>query len=35
MDEIIGRLDHGEPVHKALELDTHNHGAPAEGSAEA
>ena len=28
MDEIVGRLDHGEPVHKALELDTgHDHGS--------
>ena len=26
MDEIIGRLDHGEPVHKALDLDMHSHG---------
>jgi hypothetical protein len=33
MDEIIGRLDHGEPVHKALELDMHGHeehAAPSE-----
>ena len=31
MDEIVGRLDHGEPVHKALQLDMghegHSHGA--------
>jgi putative FmdB family regulatory protein len=26
MDEIIGRLDHGEPVHEALDLDMHSHG---------
>jgi putative FmdB family regulatory protein len=31
MEEIVGRLDHGEDVHKALELDMdshagHNHG---------
>jgi putative FmdB family regulatory protein len=31
MDEIVGRLDHGEPVFKALDLDTgHSHG-PAPG----
>ena len=29
MDEIVGRLDHGEAVEKALDLDTHNHGDPA------
>ena len=29
MDEILGRLDHGEPVEKALELDSHDHGAEA------
>ena len=23
MDEIIGRLDHGEPVEKALDMNTH------------
>lgn len=31
MDEIIGRLEHGEPVEKALEVDSHeghDHGAP-------
>jgi len=26
MDEIIGRLDHGEAVDKALDLHTHVHG---------
>ena len=26
MDEIIGRLDHGEPVHEALYLHMHDHG---------
>jgi putative FmdB family regulatory protein len=26
MDEIIGRLDHGEPVERALELHSHVHG---------
>jgi hypothetical protein len=25
MDEIIGRLDHGEPVEKALDLHMHDH----------
>src|SRR5437773_9129514 len=25
MDEIIGRLDHGEPVEKALDMHTHVH----------
>ena len=25
MDEIIGRLDHGEAVEKALDLDMHDH----------
>ncbi len=30
MDEIVGRLDHGEPVHEALGLDMgHDHSAPA------
>ena len=36
MDEMIGRLDKGEPVHKAMDLDMdghshegHSHGAPA------
>jgi putative FmdB family regulatory protein len=27
MDEIIGRLDHGEPVHEALDLHMHDHSA--------
>jgi putative FmdB family regulatory protein len=27
MDEIIGRLEHGEHVEDALELDMHDHGA--------
>lgn len=33
MDEIIGRLDHGDSVHKALDLDMgHSHGAaPSDG----
>jgi putative FmdB family regulatory protein len=26
MDEIVGRLEHGEAVERALELDTHDHG---------
>jgi putative FmdB family regulatory protein len=26
MDEIVQRLDHGEPVEKALDLDMHGHG---------
>ena len=31
MDEIVGRLDHGEPVYKALDLDMgHSHGAASE-----
>ena len=31
MDEIVGRLDHGEPVYKALDLDMgHSHGAAPE-----
>ena len=32
MDEMIGRLEHGEPVHKALDLDMQSHGeqAPAD-----
>ncbi len=32
MDEIIGRLDHGETVEKALDLHTHvhEHGGPGE-----
>ena len=32
MDEIVQRLDHGEPVEKALDLDMHGHGdqTPAE-----
>lgn len=36
MDEIIGRLDHGEPVEKALDLHTHVHdqGGSAEDSSE-
>jgi hypothetical protein len=41
MDEIIGRLDHGEAVEKALDLHTHVHGdghdhggADSSGSAE-
>jgi hypothetical protein len=29
MDEIIGRLDHGERVEKALDLHTHDHGGGA------
>ena len=34
MDEIIGRLDHGDPVERALDLHTHDHdhgdgGSPA------
>ena len=30
MEEIVGRLDHGEPVHEALGLDMgHDHSAPA------
>ena len=33
MDEIIGRLDRGEPVERAIELHTHVDGA--DGSAEA
>ena len=28
MDEIVGRLDHGEAVEKALDLDMHSHGDP-------
>jgi putative FmdB family regulatory protein len=31
MDEIIGRLDHGEPVERALDLHTHAHGDDASG----
>lgn len=38
MDEIIGRLDHGEPVERALEFHSHEHGdggsAEGEGSGE-
>lgn len=26
MDEIVGRLDHGEPVERALDLHMHAHG---------
>ena len=26
MDEIIGRLDHGDSVERALDLHTHDHG---------
>jgi hypothetical protein len=26
MDDIIGRLDHNEPVHKALGMEEHFHG---------
>ena len=34
MDEIIGRLDHGEAVEKALDLHTHAHddGGSSEGA---
>ena len=33
MSEIVGRLDHGEPVHEALGLDMgHDHSAPATDS---
>ena len=32
MDEIIGRLDHGEPVHEALDLDMDSHAGHAHGS---
>ena len=28
MDEIIGRLDHGEAVHEALDLHMHSHDEP-------
>lgn len=35
MDEIIGRLDHGEPVERALELHTHVHGDAGSGEGEA
>lgn len=31
MDEIIGRLDHGEPVHKALDLDMDSHAGHGHG----
>jgi putative FmdB family regulatory protein len=37
MDEIIGRLDHGEEVHKALDLHMHDHshdGGASEGGGE-
>ena len=30
MDEIIGRLDHDEPVEQALELDMHDHSGGGE-----
>ena len=35
MDEIVGRLDHGEAVERALELHSHTHGdgGSAEGGA--
>ena len=29
MDEIVERLDHGEAIEKALDLDTRSHGDPA------
>lgn len=31
MDEIIKRLDYGEPVEKALDIHTHDHSAEASG----
>jgi hypothetical protein len=31
MDEIIGRLDHGEAVHEALDLDMDSHAGHAHG----
>lgn len=31
MDEIVGRLDHGEPVHEALGLDMDSHAGHAHG----
>ena len=35
MEEIVGRLDHGEPVERALDLHTHVHGdAPSSESSE-
>jgi putative FmdB family regulatory protein len=34
MDEIVGRLDHGESVGDTLGIDTHNHSAPESDSAE-
>ena len=33
MDEIVGRLDHGEPVHKALQLDMDGHAGHSHGPA--
>jgi hypothetical protein len=31
MTEIVERLDHGESVHSALGLETHDHSAPSRG----
>ena len=33
MDEIVGRLDHGEPVYKALDLDMGGHAGHSHGPA--
>ena len=35
MDEIVGRLDHGEPVHKAMGLDMDDHAGHSHGPAPA
>jgi hypothetical protein len=34
MDEIIGRLDHGEAVERALDLHVHDHGDAGSDSAD-
>ena len=33
MDEIVGRLDHGEPVYKAMDLDMGGHAGHSHGPA--